>query len=524
MTPEVPSPDVSAKETVSPRSRLGRRLAARAAIAVVVALLGALAWFWQQSLLPGTYSVMTMGHPEYGGGPIPDSMSGMTDMTHANPIRRSAAMSVAELVGPERPADVSITLTARSGIIELTGQGEPDVSGYTLNHQSPGPRITVRSGEQLEVRLVNESVPDGITLHWHGVDVPHAQDGVAGVTQDAIAEGESFVYRFTVDEPGTYWYHSHQVSDEQVSRGLFGSLVVLPASDTEDFPPSQDAVAVVHTYSGHRTVNGVVGTDRVVTEPGSTARVRVVNTNDGPLRTWVTGSVYRVLAIDARDLNDPSTVQDQTIVIPAGGRADLLVPAPADGTAAAVNFGGGTRLAVGPSDGAVADGDDPGRDLDILSYGAPAPVAVDPASADRTFEYSIGRRLAFLDGRPGFWWTINGHLYPDVPVFVVEEGDIVVMTIYNHSGQVHPMHLHGHHALVVSRDGTAASGSPWWVDSLEVEDGETFVLAFVADNPGIWMDHCHNLPHASQGLVTHLMYAGVETPFVIGGEHENDPE
>jgi FtsP/CotA-like multicopper oxidase with cupredoxin domain len=86
------------------------------------------------------------------------------------------------------------------------------------------------------------------------------------------------------------------------------------------------------------------------------------------------------------------------------------------------------------------------------------------------------------------------------------------------------MHLHGHHAVVLSRDGTGATGSPWWVDSLDVEDGESYVIAFKADNPGIWMDHCHNLSHASQGLVTHLMYAGVTTTFVIGGDRDNDPE
>jgi FtsP/CotA-like multicopper oxidase with cupredoxin domain len=279
----------------------------------------------------------------------------------------------------------------------------------------------------------------------------------------------------------------------------------------------------VHTYDGNRTVNGVIGTDWVEAEPGDPVTVRVINTNDGPLRTWVTGASYLVQAIDARDLNGPEQVSAKTNVVPAGGRADLVVDAP-DSGAAAVNFGGGTRLAIGPEGSSVAGGDDPQDDLDLLSYGEPEALPFDPADADRSFTYSIGRRLAFLDGKPGFWWTINGHLYPDVPMFVVEEGDLVVMTIENHSGQVHPMHLHGHHAIVLSRDGEQASGSPWWIDSLDVEDGESYTIAFVADNPGVWMDHCHNLPHASQGLVTHLMYAGVTTPYVVGGDSDNDPE
>ena len=118
---------------------------------------------------------------------------------------------------------------------------------------------------------------------------------------------------------------------------------------------------------------------------------------------------------------------------------------------------------------------------------------------------------------------MNGHLFPDVPMYMVSEGDVVVFEIDNSSGDNHPMHLHGHHAVVLSRDGEPATGSPWWVDSLEVRDGETFEIAFVADNPGIWMDHCHNLSHAAEGLVAHLMYTGVESSFLVGGEPATSP-
>jgi FtsP/CotA-like multicopper oxidase with cupredoxin domain len=107
---------------------------------------------------------------------------------------------------------------------------------------------------------------------------------------------------------------------------------------------------------------------------------------------------------------------------------------------------------------------------------------------------------------------------------MVEEGDLVEVTIVNHTNAVHPMHLHGHHALVLSRDGRPATGSPWWVDTLDVEPGDRYVLAFRASNPGIWMDHCHNLAHAAAGLTMHLAYAGVSTPFLIGDAPGNEPE
>jgi FtsP/CotA-like multicopper oxidase with cupredoxin domain len=129
-----------------------------------------------------------------------------------------------------------------------------------------------------------------------------------------------------------------------------------------------------------------------------------------------------------------------------------------------------------------------------------------------------------VDGRPGLWWTINGRLFPDVPMFVVVTEDVVRMTVENHSGEVHPMHLHGHHVVVLSRNGIPASGSPWWVDSPDVPDGDTFEIAIVADNPGVWMDHCHNLAHAAQGLVAHVAYEGYTSPYLVGGAAGNAPE
>ena len=114
------------------------------------------------------------------------------------------------------------------------------VDGYTLNGTSPGPEIRAQQGDLVEVSLVNESVTAGATLHWHGIDVPNAADGVAGITQDAVPVGGRHVYRFEATDPGTYWYHSHQMSHEQVVRGLLGAIVIVPAT-----PPAHGADADV---------------------------------------------------------------------------------------------------------------------------------------------------------------------------------------------------------------------------------------------------------------------------------------
>ena len=477
------------------------------ALAATAAVVGSLGWFWYDSLVPGTYSVVDMGYPDFGGGP-----QHVHDPVHS--------ISVPDLTGDTGGVpDVMATLIARREAFDLAS-GER-ITGFTLNHQSPGPLLRARQDDLVQVTLVNESVPDGITLHWHGVDVPNAADGVAGVTQDAVPLGGQFVYRFRTHDAGTYWYHSHQVSHVQVRDGLFGVLVVDPAVSTLE---TAEAIVPVHTYDGQRTAAGGTGLRRFNTATGATVRARIINTDDSPVTITVSGAPYRVVAHDGRDINDPPSVSAASIVLAGGGRVDVSLTVPDGAAAARLDFGGGAVLAIGPSTAVVGPMAAARRVVDFLSYGSPSPIGFDPSQAERRFDYRIGRRPGFIDGVPGVWWSINGHLFPDLPMFTVIKGDVVVFTIANQSGQVHPMHLHGHHVVVLQRNGMSATGSPWWTDSLDVENGATYVVAFVADNPGIWMDHCHNLPHAEQGLVAHLHYAGVMSPFMIGGSARNAPE
>jgi FtsP/CotA-like multicopper oxidase with cupredoxin domain len=495
---QTPEPSDDPDPAASGVRRTGRLRNRLIALGVALAVLVPLAYLWATSLVPSSYSAVDMGYADYGGGP-------------ASGHQHHGGVSVADLTGPRTGvADVVVTLTARKQKFVLAS-GE-SVDGYTLNGTSPGPLIRAAVGDLVEVTLVNESVPDGATLHWHGIDVPNAEDGVAGVTQDAVPVGGKHVYRFRAVEAGTYWYHSHQVSSEQVRNGLFGTIVI--------GPPVRDLVAAVHTYDDRRTINGRTGSSRVDVPAGTALRVRVINTDNALVRTGLVGAPFKVVAVDGRDLHGPTSTTD-TFPLAAGARADFDVVIPAGGVRLDA---GGVNLTLAPPGVDAPAGSLSSATIDLLTYGTPAAVGLDVAHPDRVFEYRIGRRPGFLDGVPGLWWTINGHKFPDVPMFVVAEGDVVKMTISNSSGQSHPMHLHGHHAVVLSRNGVPASGTPWWVDTLEVDDNETYEIAFLADNPGVWMDHCHNLPHASQGLVTHLMYEGVSTPYKIGGDSANEPE
>lgn len=361
---------------------------------------------------------------------------------------------------------------------------------WAFNGQVPGPELTATVGDVLEVTLRNRDIGRGVTLHWHGYDVPNGQDGVPGVTQAAVLPGQEFVYRFAADQAGTYWYHTHAVSDVGVRKGLYGVLVVRPAPVA-----GLEVVVPVHSLGG-----------KLLPEPstaavaaGTPVRLRLINTDSTTHRYALAGTPFRVVAMDGVDLRGPASLRDTAVLIPAGGRFDLAFAAPAGAVALFVD--GRAVWSTGPLP--TATGGWPV--LDPLGYGAAAPAPW--SRIDRELTLVLDRGLDLRGLLPRYAHTVNGAADPDIPAQVVRAGEVVKLTIVNRSLVVHPWHLHGHHVLVLSRDGVPAGGSPLWLDSFDVRPGEVWEVAFRADNPGMWANHCHNLPHADAGMTLHLMYA-----------------
>ncbi|MGC5009369.1 multicopper oxidase domain-containing protein [Streptosporangium sp. DT93] len=149
--------------------------------------------------------------------------------------------------------------------------------------------------------------------------------------------------------------------------------------------------------------------------------------------------------------------------------------------------------------------------FDALTYGTAEPA--EPVAYDRAYDVVLDDGFGFAQG--SFTYvssSINGRLYSAVPTLTVAEGERVKVRIVNRSLIDHPMHLHGHRVRVLSRNGAPAAGT-WRTDSLNVAPGQIFEVDLTADNPGIWMDHCHNFKHGAEGMIMHLAYTGVTSPF-----------
>ncbi|WP_426504448.1 multicopper oxidase domain-containing protein [Dactylosporangium sp. McL0621] len=430
--------------------------------------------------------------------------------------------SVADLRGAGAPAAGGTrrqyVLTARTARVRLPSGREVDAWAY--NGQTPGPPITVAEGDLIEVTLRNADIQDGVTVHWHGYDVACGEDGVPGLTQNVVAPGEEFVYRFPADQVGTYWYHTHQVSDRGVRKGLYGTLVVTPRVE----PPADAAAAQVdltlpvHTFDDTVVIGGSDQRNEHDVPAGAPVRLRLINTDSQPHHFALAGTPFRVAAVDGRDLHRPGDVSDVWLRLAAGGRYDLVFTMP-DTSVVLVcddDRDGGLRLHAenGPG-GAGPDVEDTSGwpELDLLHYGSAAAVPFDVGAPDRHFTMVLDRGVAMVDGAPAYAQTVNGRGHPSIPDQLVAEGDIVRFTVVNRSLETHPWHLHGHPVLILSRNGTPSSGSPLWMDTFDVRPGEVWEVAFKAENPGIWMNHCHNLPHADQGMMLRLRYDGVTTPF-----------
>lgn len=446
------------------------------------------------------------GSMDTGGGP-----------TRAHPADHG--VPVGDLRGPGAPAAGGsvrrYTVTAQHARLTLPSGREADA--MTFDGQVPGPPLTASDGDLVEVTLRNADIDEGVTLHWHGYDVACGEDGAPGLTQEAVAPGGEFVYRFQALQVGTYWYHTHQVSALGVRRGLYGTLVVTPRDPTDEL----DLTLPVHTLDG---VTLIGDTDQLAEHDapaGTAVRLRLVNTDSVPHRFAVTGCPFRVVAVDGRDLNEPGEVERHALRLPAGGRCDVTFTMPEAPVALVVDGDDGVGIRLGADPNADASGTAGWPELDLLDYGAPADVPFGPGSRfDRDFTLVLDRGVAMVDGRPAYAQIVNGLGHPSIPEQLVTEGDLVRFTVVNRSLETHPWHLHGHAVLVLSRDGREASGSPLWVDTFDVQPGEVWEVGFRATNPGLWMNHCHNLPHAEQGMMLHLAYDGVTARF-DGSGHDH---
>lgn len=440
----------------------------------------------------------------------------------ANEPERAAA-------GATRPHD----LRAAPAALRLKPDASADTPVWAYADAVPGPLLRVRRGEPLALTLRND-LPQPTTLHWYGVRLANAMDGVAGLTQDPVAIGGTFDVGFTPRDAGTFWYRPclPALAAEQVERGLYGLFVVDEAAppDVErdlalildDWALTPEAqirpsfgdpaeAAFAGRLGNWLTVNGRPAPKTITLASGGRARLRVLNAaNARPFTLRFDGLRAHVLAVDGQPTEPFQPARGSLSLVP-GTRRDLLIEAPAEagGSGSIVAaLGQGVPLLVVRGEGEPSP-----------LTGAPIkalppndlPEAIDlsrAARADLVIEGGLdpkahqpGQPVSVPD--PTRIWRINGTAWPDAlakPGVAVRSGTPVVLTLINRTSFLQALHIHGHavrqlHAL---DDGW----EPYWLDTVPVLPGQTVRIAFVADNPGRWMIGSSILERLSSGLAT----------------------
>jgi FtsP/CotA-like multicopper oxidase with cupredoxin domain len=470
-----------------------------------------------------SYSASKMPAEVSMGGSMAD-MPGMT-----------GGVEISTLVGQASSGTVrKFTLTAARTDVRLdSGAVE---HALTFNGASPGPRMVVEQGDLVDVTLVNHlDVPTSI--HWHGVDVPGAEDGVSGVTQDAVKPGASFEYKFTAATAGTYWYHSHEEADTQIAAGLYGTLTVLPAGTGVPAAPGAtdtagdlaaapgDLAVSIHTWNDGKVVlNDSDKPAAAQVAPGTQVRVRMVNTDSLSHDAELRGTSYTVAAMDAGRLDDSVQADGTRVPVAAGGRNDLTFTMPA--TPVTLRIGSSSAaLVLAPSGSPQPASWKDGPVYDFTAHLVPDASGLSTKSAfNDDYTVNLDQRPGFHNGKIDMLHQMNGQSFPDTPMLMVGKGDVVEITYRNRTMTDHPMHLHGHEFAVLAHNGKALPPSSTLIDTLDIKTGDTWTIAFRADNPGIWMAHCHNLAHASMGMDMMVVYRGVSSRFQIGTASGNIPE
>lgn len=428
--------------------------------------------------------------------------------------------------------DPDFQLTASEGDFYFDPEQPKPARVMFFNQSIPGPVIKIPQGRESNIRLHN-NLGESTTVHWHGLRIDNAMDGVPDMTQAAVEPGETFDYRLTPPDAGTYWYHSHQRSWAQLALGLAGVLIV-----EEDDPPVVDqdlvfaiddwrltndlqidtaSLGALHDWAhGGRlgnwaTINGEA-VETFAVASGERIRLRLLNiANARTMRLRFNQPEISVIAVDGQPVK-PFALESGTITLAPGQRSDLIIDMTSKpGTSSPI------ELLV---QGEVY----PFANFEFSSsvkrenlLDSPIELPLNPANRIRLpNEFQKvplymsggamgGMREAVYQGRKMSIqeliqekqiWALNGVAgFAESPLFKVERGTAVSLQVDNDTAWPHAMHVHGHHFIDGRQPGI-------WRDTALLARGEKAELKYIADNPGKWLIHCHMIEHQAGGMKT----------------------
>ncbi len=445
---------------------------------------------------------------------------------------------IAQAGGP-----TEIRVRTAPGAVHLIGDKNTTTDVLAYDGSVPGPVLRFRQGKPVRI-VVENGLNQETTVHWHGIRLPNAMDGVPGLTQPPIKPDESFTYEFTPPDAGTFWYHPHAQSLQQIGRGLAGALIV---EEREPVAVDRDLLWMLQDWrlrndgqiasgfgsmmdasmSGRVgnlvTINGSIPGDLPV-RAGERIRLRLANAALARIMALrFDGHRPVIVAIDGQP-SEPHAPENGRVVIGPAMRIDVIIDMQGEpGRRYAVIDDFYDGLAYTLTNLAYDSGPPLRANLVDAPLALPRNPLPEPDLANATRQEIVlqggmmgggmmsgvggmmGMAMPGMDGGPV--WAINGMSMTGdghagmSPLFTLKRGASCILTMRNETAWWHPMHIHGFSPLMLTRNGVTVPHRQWQ-DTVLMAPKDTVECAFVADTPGDWMLHCHVVDHQTAGLMT----------------------
>jgi FtsP/CotA-like multicopper oxidase with cupredoxin domain len=398
---------------------------------------------------------------------------------------------------------------------------------WCFNGGYPAPVLRARQHQPIRIRVINR-LNEATTIHWHGLRVPITMDGVPFLSQPPIQPGQHYDYEFTPPDAGTFWYHPHMNSIEQLGKGLVGAIIVEEAKD-----PGFDAELVLGIKNWHINPDGSFSemtTPRNAFRMGTPGRLQTVNGLQHPSYEVPAGGSVRlrflnldntlsyrlnsndpqalILAIDGNPIAEPRPLSQHHLG--PGMRLDIGLMAPANvGDRVTFMHRNKPLVTVRSIAGQVGSRAVPRLPLNPIAE----PDLANAETVQFAFEWDASINPVDHGGTVNHnFWTINrrawdgmSHSSIPAPLARLQRGKTYIFELNNLTQYHHPIHLHGHTFRVLESNKKAIT--PFHTDTILLGKNERVRAAFVADNPGRWMYHCHVIEHLKTGLMGYIEVA-----------------